>query len=280
PWLIICAGRRALRRSRNQTNEPREGPRPPERERGTQSMTAKRQRQDDLSTQDLNTNEIAPERGMEEARADIQSAIIVARKFKRNESEAYQKLMRACGRTSFALDATYTFPRWSSEEKKNIDITGPSVRLAREGARVWGNIRWGFTVIADSVEDRTIEGWAYDLETNSRPSYQDTFTKYGYVRGGKWEPLNERGLRETTARRGAFLIRNALLNLIPSDFIDDAMLECEKTLATEAKKDPDAEKKRIIAAFDSIGVPVTEIELFLGNSLTTVSPAQLKRLRG
>src|SRR5208282_2997443 len=51
--LIICAGRRALRRSRNQTNEPREGPRPPERERGTQSMTAKRQRQDDLSTQDL-----------------------------------------------------------------------------------------------------------------------------------------------------------------------------------------------------------------------------------
>jgi hypothetical protein len=243
-------------------------------------MATKKERDDGLARQTSQTDEIAPERLAEEARIDIQSAIIVARKFPRNEQQAYQKLMHACERTSFAEDAQYSFPRWSSEEQRKVDIIGPSVKLAREAGRLWGNIRWGITIIADGDDTRTIEGWAYDLETNARPAYQDTFTKMGYVKGGGWEPLNERGLRETTSRRGAFLIRNAILNLIPSDFIDDAMQSVDKTLASEAKKDPDAENKRIISAFDSIGVQVAELESFLGHGLSSASPAEIKKLRG
>jgi hypothetical protein len=111
-------------------------------------------------------------------------------------------------------------------------------------------------------------------------SGQDTFTKIGYTRRDGYKPLNERGLREATARRGAFLVRNALLQLIPSDFIDDAMAEVEKTLSTEAKKDPDAEKKKIIGAFDAIGVPVAELETYLKHGLASASPAEIKKLRG
>ena len=239
-----------------------------------------REAEDPFQNRSLATNEIAPERAAEEARVEIQSAIIIARKFPRNEQAAYQKLMHACERTTFAEDAQYSFPRFSSDENKQVDITGPSVRLAREAGRIWGNIRWGFSIVTDSEESRTIEGFAYDLETNARPAYQDTFTKMGYTKGGGWKPLNERGLRETTARRGAFLIRNAILNLIPSDFVDDAMAKVEATLASEVRKDPDAEKKKIIAAFDSIGVPVAELEEFIGGPLASASPAQIKKLRG
>ena len=243
-------------------------------------MAAKKQKDDALGRQVSASEEIAPERLAEEARADIQSAIIVARKFPRNEQAAYQKIMHACQRTNFAEDAMYSFPRFDSDEGKNVDITGPSVKLAREAARVWGNMRWGLVVIADGEDIRTIEGWGYDLETNTRVSGQDTFTKVGYTRRDGYKPLNERGLREATARRGAFLVRNALLQLIPSDFIDDAMAEVEKTLSTEAKKDPDAEKKKIIGAFDAIGVPVAELETYLKHGLASASPAEIKKLRG
>jgi hypothetical protein len=243
-------------------------------------MAKKEVKDDALGKQTRTSEEVAPGRLQEEARADIESAIIVARKFPRNESAAYQALLHACQRTNFAEQAMYSFPRFDSDENRNVDITGPSVKLAREAARVWGNMRWGFAVIADGEDTRTIEGWAYDLQTNTRPSQQDTFTKIGYTRAGGYKPLNERGLRETTSRRAAFLIRNSLLQLIPADFIDDAMVEVEKTLATEAKKDPDMEKKKIIAAFDSIGVKVADLEEYLKHSIDTASPAEIKKLRG
>ena len=243
-------------------------------------MAKKETKEDALGRQTRTSDEVAPERLQEEARADIESAIIVARKFPRNESAAYQALLHACQRSSFAEQAMYSFPRFDSDEGRNVDITGPSVKLAREAARVWGNMRWGFVVIADGEDTRTIEGWAYDLQTNTRPSQQDTFTKIGYTRAGDYKPLNERGLRETTSRRAAFLIRNSLLQLIPADFIDDAMLEVEKTLATEAKKDPDAEKKKIIAAFDGIGVKVADLEEYLKHVIDSASPAEIKKLRG
>jgi len=243
-------------------------------------MAKKETKDDALGKQTRTSEEVAPGRLQEEARADIESSIIVARKFPRNESAAYQALLHACQRTSFAEQAMYSFPRFDSDEGRNVDITGPSVKLAREAARVWGNMRWGFAVIADGEDTRTIEGWAYDLQTNTRPSQQDTFTKIGYTRAAGYKPLNERGLRETTSRRAAFLIRNSLLQLMPADFIDDAMLEVEKTLATEAKKDPDMEKKKIIAAFDSIGVKVADLEDYLKHSIDTASPAEIKKLRG
>lgn len=91
----------------------------------------------------LSLQEQAPSQGSELAttgaaakeRAEIESAIIVAKKFPRNEEACFQKLMKAASRSSFAEDATYSFPRGDT------NVTGPSVNLAREAARIWGNIR-------------------------------------------------------------------------------------------------------------------------------------------
>jgi len=225
------------------------------------------------------SDEISPTRASAEAVADIQSAIIVSRKFPRNEETAYQKLMHACERTNFAEDAMYAFPRFSAEEGKKVTITGPSVNLAREAARVWGNIRWGLVIVADSDETRTIEGWGYDLEANTRVSQEDTFNKTVYTRKDGWRPANERDLRELTARRGAFLVRNSLLQLVPKDFISDAMDQVEKTLASKARQDPDAQKKAVISAFDRIGVPADQLESYLGHALATLSPEEIAKLR-
>src|SRR3954468_16025711 len=90
--------------------------------------------------------EIGQSSAIAKATTEIQSVIAVAKKFPRNEDEARTKLLRACKRPTFADEAEYEFPRGGN------DITGPSVNLAREAKRLWGNIRSGFDIIREDEE--------------------------------------------------------------------------------------------------------------------------------
>lgn len=215
------------------------------------------------------------------AQHEIQSAIIIAKKMPRNENQCFQSLMKAAGRPSFAEDATYSFPRGDK------DVTGPSVNLAREAARVWGNIRFGLSVLRDDDESRLIRGWAWDVETNTKVEVEDDFKKLiqRRVKGSnpprtEWLVPDERDLRELTNRRGAILVRNAILQVIPKDLIEDALFACGQTLTKEAGKNPEGERKRLLVDFGSINVSVEQIEQKLGHPFVQSTPAELAQLRG
>lgn len=181
----------------------------------------------------------------------IQAALVVAKKFPRDEMGSYQAIIKATKRPTFAEDTMYRFPRSGS------DIEGPSVYLAREMARAWGNIRYGLAVLRDDAESRLIRGWAWDLQTNSYVEADDDFAKLVFRKKGGWIKPDERDLRELTNRRGAILIRNCLLQLLPSDFIVDACESAKQTLIAGAKADPDATLKKLTTAFSSLGVTTT-----------------------
>lgn len=217
--------------------------------------------------------ELAPVAGAASVEAEVRAAITVALSFPRNEDRAFEKLMRACRRPAFAEDASYSFPRSGS------DITGPSIYLAREAARVWGNIRHGLNVVADDEEARTIEAWAWDLETNTKVFAQDTFRKLVYRKKGGWIKPDERDLRELTNRRGAVLKRNCILEILPADLIDDARNMAVETLRNGAAADPEAARKRIIAAFSAMNITPEMLEQRLGHPLAQCSPAEIAELR-
>src|SRR5262249_52625590 len=124
-----------------------------------------------LATRDEFSMELAPSAAVEAARQEVQAAVIVAKRFPRNEDAAFQQLMKSCARPTFAGDVTYSFPRGGST------VTGPTVYLAREFARLWGNIRHGCDVVAEDEEERTIRAWAWDLQTNVKVSHDVTFKK-------------------------------------------------------------------------------------------------------
>src|SRR5690625_3214268 len=67
--------------------------------------------------------------------AELKGAIFLAREFPRDEFKAYNQIVKTCARPNFAENALYSFPRGGQTVK------GPSVQLAREIARCWGNIR-------------------------------------------------------------------------------------------------------------------------------------------
>lgn len=213
--------------------------------------------------------QIAPSTAM--AIQEIQATIVVAKKFPRNNDECWEKLMQSCRRQSFAKMARYTYPR------SGKDITGPSVHLARTAGQCYGNIRYGVDIIRDDDENRSIVGWAWDVENNVRASYPDHFKKLIYRKKGGWIVPDERDLRELTNRRGAIALRNALIHIMPKDYIEDASAMCLKTLKDNIK-DPAGEKKRLILAFGEIGVTVKMLTEYLKTS--EWSPDDLVELQG
>jgi hypothetical protein len=226
-----------------------------------------------LMTRTEQSFELAPTAGAAEKQFEIQSAIVIAKKFPRNEDGAFQKLMKAAGRTSFAEDAMYSFPRGDAK------VEGPSINLGREAARVWTNIRYGLEIIRDDDGSRLIRGWAWDLETNTKVTAEDDFKKLIYRKKGGWIKPDERDMRELTNRRGAILIRGCLLQLLPKDFIEDAMDRCRETLRKGAEQDPEAARKKIILAFSELNITPEMLEQMLGHKLAESSPAEIAELR-
>lgn len=237
-----------------------------------------RQQGNELQTSVEQSAELAAVSAASKERAEIESSIIIAKKMRRNEDECWQKVNKACQRQSFAEKAAYSFPRGDKE------VTGPSVDLAREAARCWGNIRFGLRILRDDETSRLIQGWCWDLETNMKNEFEDSFEKLiqrknKHTKQTEWIEPDERDLRELTNRRGAILVRNAILQTIPKDMVEDALYQCEKTLQDKAKADPDATRKCLLADFGSMNITVSMIEGTLGHPLDQATPKELADLR-
>src|SRR4051812_40088499 len=101
--------------------------------------------------------------------SELKAAIFLARNFPRDEAKAYARLVRSCERPSFATGAQYSFPRGE------VNVKGPSVDLAREGARCWGNIRYGLRIVTLDENNVHIKGYALDLESNTYAEMEDKF---------------------------------------------------------------------------------------------------------
>lgn len=235
-----------------------------------------------LVTVDEKTGEIMQSEHIASAEMEIQATIVSAKKFPRNEQVSFGKLAISCKRDSFADEAEYSFKRGGKL------ILGPSVNLAREAARVWGNIRYGLKIVQDSEDEVTIEGWAWDIETNVKVASQDTFKKL-HQRKNKttgiteWVTPDERDLRELINRRGAISIRNSILQLLPRDLIEDAQAECKKTRQAQTKAiSPEKLMKEWIKAFSGLkpfGVSVEMLEKYLRHPLKECSPDEWDNLK-
>lgn len=236
-----------------------------------------------LETTNEFSNELAPTAGAEAARQEVQAAVILAKRFPRNEDEAYAAIIKACSRPSFAGDVEYNFPRGKKQDAQgnwvNNIISGPSVYLAREFARVWGNIRHGCDIVADTEGERTIRAFGWDIQTNVKVTSDVTFKKLIFRKQGGWQTPDERDLRELTNKQAAIAKRNCLLELLPSDMVEDACAQARQTLQDRAAQDPDGERKKVVTAFSKLNVTVEMLEQYLGHPLAQSSPAEIADLR-
>ena len=209
--------------------------------------------------------------------SEMKAAIALARSFPRSEEQAYTQLMNSCKRPGFAEDAIYSFPRGGQT------IMGPSVDLAREIARLWGNIRYGLRIVSDDGKRIHVKGYAYDLQTNTLVEAEDSFARLIYRKNQGWIEPDERDLRELINRRGAICVRNAILQVMPPDVVEDAMRQVQATMEKaangEMEQDRTATVRRLCVAYSQVGVTVDMLAQHLGHPVDLITADELAKLR-
>ena len=224
------------------------------------------------------------------ARAEIESAYIVAMKNRREEETARTKINRVSMNLIFAKKALYCKPVGGTK------IIGPSIRFAEEMLRLWGNCKVTQTAIYEDSSRRIVKIVVRDLETNM--SYDKDVTiekkverKSAYGRDVLSERINTKKERvfivvatedEVLIKESALAskaIRNSGLRLIPQHIIEEALSIVRQTIRGGVDKDPETAKRAIVDAFASKGIFAGDIEKFLKHPLAQITTDEIAELQ-
>jgi hypothetical protein len=224
------------------------------------------------------------------AKAEVESAYVMALKRPREEEDARINIKKICQDPSFAEKAKYQKPVGGST------IVGPSIRFAEEMLRHWGNVKTMQTAVYEDEMKRIVKVTVIDLESNISYSKEVTIEKkverkqskdrevigqrtnsYGQVvyvvKATEDEMMNKE------AAAVSKIIRNNGLRLIPQHIIEEAMDVVDETLEKKVNSNPDAEKQKVLDAFSKLGVMPSEIVKYLKHPLNQTTPAEIVNLR-
>lgn len=194
---------------------------------------------------------------------DVQSALVLAKRFPRDTVRAHAKIMQACKRYTLAQRATYAYPRGGET------VSGPTIRLAEILAQNYGNMKFGISEV-ERLKDSTIaEAFAWDLENNVWETRRfEVKHEIKLKKGGTKYLTDPRDVYELVANYGARRMRACILAIVPMDFVEDAVAACRATLAGGQGSAPLIERvRRMVSAFSALGVSQEMIEERLGHKI-------------
>jgi len=209
--------------------------------------------------------------------AEVQSAMVIAKRFPRDEKMAMDRVLNACTREGLAAAARYEYARGGT------DISGPSIRLAEALATCWGNIQHGIRELEqvrnpDGSGESVIEAFCWDVETNVRSTKTFKVPHIRYSRNkGNTKLEDPRDIYEGVANQGARRLRACILAIIPGDVTDAALKQCDLTLAAKVKLTPDRIKS-MLEKFSEVGVTKAQVEKKIQRRVDTITPAQFVNL--
>ena len=204
--------------------------------------------------------------------SEVQGAIILAKKFPRNQKEACDRILNACQRVSLAKDAVYTYSRGGTS------VSGPSIRLAEAIAQNWGNLQFGIVEMEQRTGESTVKAYAWDVETNTKQEKVFQVPHVRHTKQGAKQLNDPRDIYELVANQGARRLRACILSVIPGDVIDAAVDECDKTLKTKIDVTPEAVHK-LVEAFAAFGVSKAQIEARIQRRIEAIEPGQVVQMR-
>lgn len=204
---------------------------------------------------------------------EVQAAMIVAKRFPRDERQSNDRILNACMRQTLAENALYSFPRGGSE------VTGPSIRLAECLAQNWGNIDFGFIELEQKTGESTVMAYAWDLETNTRQSKVFTVPHKRDTKTGSVTLTDSRDIYEMVANQSARRVRSCILSVIPSDVVESAVKQCELTLKSGNKKPLPELIQDMISAFAEFEVTPDMLKGFIGKNVEAFDENDIVRLK-
>ncbi len=192
--------------------------------------------------------------------AEVQAAVLVAQQMPRSVERAEADMRRACSEYALASRAFYRFRRGGQ------NVSGPTIQLARELARCWGNIDYGIAELRrdDDAAQSEMKAWAWDQETNARPSTTFIVPHMRDKDSGPERLASLRDIYENNANAGARRLREQILAVLPVWYVEAAKDLCVATLEAGDGR-PLAERiDRAVATFADLGVTEPRLVARLG----------------
>jgi hypothetical protein len=210
----------------------------------------------------------------ERAVAEAQGKMVLAKRFPRDTAMAAARAIDACKRPSLAEAGLYRYSRGGG------NVEGPSIRLAEELARCWGNIEYGLRELSRKEGYSEMEAFAWDLETNVRSVQNFTVRHIRDKKGGGQALHEERDIYEITANMGSRRVRARILAILPPDLTDAAVAQVRKTLR-DGSELPLADRINSMVRFLSgHGVTTAMLVAYLGHPIDQTTPDELVDLKG
>lgn len=202
---------------------------------------------------------ISQQTAVEQARAvaEVQAAVLVAQQIPRNLARAIDEMRQACQDMTLAQRAFYTVPKRG---------TGPSVHLARELARIWGNLDYGVRELRrdDEAGESEIQAFAWDQEKNTRPT-RSFVVPHARMKDGKRQRLTDLGdIYLSNQNIGARAVRECIFSVLPLRFVEEAQDICRRTLENGGGEPLEDRVGRMVGGFEGIGVTVDQLEEKIG----------------
>lgn len=233
------------------------------------------------------------------AKAEVESAFVMAIKSPRNEADARAKILGACTNPIFATKARYSKPQGMKQVNGRWEqqfVVGPSIRFAEEMLRCWKNVLTQTTAIFDDSTRRIIKVTVRDLEANLAYSKEITLEKTVERRNAKDRIIvgqrvnssneivyivaaTEDELANKEASAISKIIRNNGLRLIPQHIVEESMLAVGQMIKDRVTKDPQAEKTAILDGLTKKGVMPSDVERYIGCPAAQFTPDTLVQLR-
>ena len=205
---------------------------------------------------------------------EVQAAMVVAKRFPRDEQMSMERILRACQRKSLAESAVYEYTRGGTT------VTGPSIRLAECMAQNWGNIDFGFIELEQRNGESQVMAYAWDLETNTRQSKIFSVPHMRHTKNGSYPLTDPRDIYEMVANQAARRVRSCVLAVIPGDVIESAVRQCDLTLRSGNEKElPDLIEDMARTFESEFGVTREQLRAYVGKNVEAFSMADVVRLK-
>ena len=196
---------------------------------------------------------------VEQARAvaEVQAAVTVAQAMPRDINRAVAEMRDACGRTALASRAFYSVPNRGN---------GPTVHLARELARIWGNLDYTVRELRrdDEAGSSEVLASAWDQQVNVRSSRSFQVPHEKMARGKRQKIVDLDDVYRNNQSVGAKAVRECIFSVLPRWFTEEAQDLCRRTL-NDGEGTPLADRiSAMVAAFRGLGIDVPRLEAKTG----------------
>jgi hypothetical protein len=205
------------------------------------------------------------------AAAEVAAAVSVARNFPRSPEIATAAMRELCGRLAVAQKAFYEVPNRG---------TGLSVHIARELARIWGNIDYGVRELARDDIGGTSEMtvWAWDQEQNARNS-RSFIQPHARMKNRQRQVLTDLGdIYLANQNTGARAVRECIFSVLPGWFLAEAEATLRRTLEVGDGAPIGERRTGAVARFGDLSVTRKQLETRLTKPLAEWSVGDIATL--